>query len=134
MRDPEFGRAMEAILRAVALFTSFQTKLKMAEEDVDGVKLVGYRFPENGTLANDPNNIRFNFSPCFAVVGDQFFAASTVELGRELVGVLKQPAAGAPAPTTAAQSRLYASGGAALLKAFEDQVLVQAALERAATM
>jgi hypothetical protein len=134
MRDPEFGRSLEAVLRAVALFAGFQAKLKLVEEDVGGVKLVGYRFPDDGTLANDPNNVRFNFSPCFAAVGDQFFAASTLELGRELVGVLKQPAAAAPAATTAAQSRLYAAGGAALLKAFEDQLLVQAALERSATL
>jgi hypothetical protein len=134
MRDPGFGRAMEGLLRAVALFAGAQAKLKLVEETVDGVKLVGYRFPENGTLAGDVNNIRFNFSPCFASVGDQFFAASTIEIGREMVRVLKNPDANTPTNDTAGRSRISAAGGAALLKGFEDQLLTQAALDRAATI
>src|SRR5207302_6743249 len=102
------------------------------EETVNGVTLVGYRFPEDGSLPADVNNIRFNFSPCFAAVGDQFFAASTMELGRELIGVLQRPAKDVPGNITADKSRLSAAGGAALLKAFEDQLLTQAALDRAA--
>jgi hypothetical protein len=130
-RDPEFVKAMDAILRAAALLAGFKARLKMVEEDVNGVKLVGYRFPEDGTLPGDVTNIRFNFSPCFAVVGDQFFAASTVELGREMIGLLKQTQGPTPAETTAERSVLAAAGGAALLKAVEDQVLVQTALDRA---
>src|SRR5581483_7036721 len=95
------------------------------EETVDGVTLVGYRFPEDGSLPADVNNIRFNFSPCFAAVGDQFFAASTIELGRELIATLKHPAKNLPPTDTAAKSRLYAAGGAALLTAVEDLVLTQ---------
>jgi hypothetical protein len=135
MREPEFGKAVEAILRATALLAGSQFRLKMVEEEIDGVKLVGYRFPEDGSLPNDADGIRFNFSPCFAAVGDQFFAASTVELGRDLIGVLKRPAAAtAPAPTTAELSRVYAAGGAALLKVVEDQLLVQSALDRSMTL
>jgi hypothetical protein len=134
MRDPGFGQAMNGLLRAAALIAGAQAKLKLVEEAVDGVTLVGYRFPEDGTLAADVNNVRFNFSPCFAAVGDQFFAASTIEMGREMIRTLKKPAAKMPATDTADKSRLYAAGGAALLKAFEDQLLTQAALDRAATI
>src|SRR5581483_6787718 len=107
MRDPGFGKAMDGLLRAVALFGGAQAKLKLVEETVDGVTLVGYRFPEDGSLPADVNNIRFNFSPCFAAVGDQFFAASTIELGRELIATLKHPAKNLPPTDTAAKSRLY---------------------------
>jgi hypothetical protein len=134
MRDPGFGQAMNGLLRAVALFAGAQAKLKLVEETVDGVTLVGYRFPEDGTLAGDVNNLRFNFSPCFAAVGDQFFAASTIEMGRELIRTLKKPAANMPATDTADKSRLFAAGGAALLKGFEDQLLTQTALAQAATI
>jgi hypothetical protein len=134
MRDPGFGQAMNGLLRAVALFAGAQAKLKLVEETVDGVTLVGYRFPEDGALAGDVNNIRFNFSPCFAAVGDQFFAASTIEMGRELIRTLKKPAANMPAADTADKSRLFAAGGAALLKGFEDQLLTQTALAQAATI
>src|SRR5947209_784919 len=91
MRDRDFGNAMDGILRAVALFTGSQAKLKLVEERIGDVTLVGYRFPENGSLPNDEGNVRFNFSPCFAAVGDQFFAASTIELRRELVALLQKP-------------------------------------------
>ena len=51
MRDPGFGQAMDGLLRAVALFAGVQFKLKLVEETVDGVTLVGYRFPEDGDSA-----------------------------------------------------------------------------------
>src|SRR5207253_149192 len=41
MREPEFGQAMNAILRTVAFLTGSQAKLKLSEETVDGVKMVG---------------------------------------------------------------------------------------------
>ena len=80
------------------------------------------------------SNIRFNFSPCFAVVGDQFFAASTIEIGREVIRTLKKPAANIPATDTADKSILSAAGGAALLKGIQDQLLTQAALNGAVTI
>jgi hypothetical protein len=134
MRDPQFGKTVDAALRAVALFAGAQAKLKYAEEMTDGVKLVGWKFPEDGTLPNDVNNLRYNFSPCFAVVGDQFFAASTQALGRELVKHLKAEAKteakGAPATT---RMEFRASGGAAVLASAPDQLLTQTILDRAAS-
>ncbi len=134
MRDPGFGQAMNGLLRAAALLAGAQAKLKLVEESIDGVTLVGYRFPEDGALPGDVNNIRFNFSPCYAAVGDQFFAASTIEMGRELIRTLKKPAANIPATDMADKSILSAAGGAALLKGFEDQLLTQAALNGAVTI
>jgi hypothetical protein len=134
MRDPGFGKAMDGLLRGVALFVGAQAKLKLVEETIDGATLVGYRFPEDGTLSGDVNKTRFNFSPCFASVGDQFFAASTIELGRELIRTLKQPANNTPGSDTAGMTKLSATGGVALLKAFQDQVLTQGALDRALTV
>ena len=130
-RDAEFGKAMDGILRVVALLTGIQARLKLAEETVDGVKLVGYRFAEDATLNGDPQNFRFNFSPCFAAVGDQFFAASTIELGREMVAQLQKSAATGGDANVATRSRVYSAGGAALLKKFEDAILTQAILDRA---
>jgi hypothetical protein len=135
MRDPEFGQTMNGILRAVAFLTGTQVKLKLVEEEIDGVKLVGYRFPEDASLPNDPQNLRFNASPCFASVGDQFFAASTLELGREMIGLLKNsPPASAAATSVAARSRAYAAGGATLASLFEETNLTQTVLERAVSM
>src|SRR5207247_5811393 len=109
-RDPEFGKALEAILRVAALLTGTQAKLKLAEETVDGVKLVGYRFAEDSSLNGDAQNFRFNFSPCFAAVGDQLFAASTIELGREMVTQLQKAAPTGGEPPVATQSPLYSPG------------------------
>ncbi len=133
MRDPEaFGKRMEATLRAGALLASTQVSLKSADEMRAGHKIIGYRFPEDGTLKIDTQNIRFNFSPCFALVGKQFVAASTIELCRELVDLLDREAK-APAPSVPAAERmqLYASGGLALLEAFKDQVATQTILDQA---
>jgi hypothetical protein len=134
MRDPAFGQAMEAILRVTALLTGSKAKLKLTEETMDGVKLVGYRFPEDGTLDGDTTDVRFNFSPCFATVGDSFFAASTIELGRDMIAALKRPASAAGEPTVANRSRLYAAGGAGLLTMFEHQLLTQTILNRAVSV
>lgn len=130
MRSADFGQAMNAILRTVAFLTGTQAKLKIVEETIDGVPLVGYRFPENGSLPADTQNLRFAFSPCFASVGEHFFAASTIELGREMIGLLKKPMPASPT-SVAAQSRVYAEGGATIAKMFEDQQMTQVILDRA---
>src|SRR4029078_6136365 len=49
-RDAELGKALEAILRVTAFLTGTQARLKLSEETVDGVKLVGYRFSEDFVL------------------------------------------------------------------------------------
>jgi hypothetical protein len=91
MRAPEtFGKAMEAVLRGAAFLASTQVKLKLVEEQHGECKIVGYRFPEGGKLKGDDNYVRFNYSPCFVTVGDQFVASSTLELCHELVDLLQR--------------------------------------------
>jgi hypothetical protein len=124
---------MEGVLRAAALLAGTQFNLKLAEETYEGVKIVGYRFPEKGNVASDPDGIRFNFSPCFAAVGDQFAMCSTIEFGHEIVKLLQKEAA---SPAKAANSsplctRLYGPGAVDLVRGFEEQVLGQIILDEA---
>lgn len=128
-RDREFGKSLEAVIRGAALLGGGQFGLKLVEEKRGEHQLVGYRFPEDRKQDNDPSNLRFNFSPCFARVGDSFVLCSTLELGREMVDLLDKEAktAGKPSPA-AVRSRFYGNGGAEVLKAFEDVLTTQAFL------
>jgi hypothetical protein len=133
-RDPEgFSKAMDAAARAGALFAGFQVGLRLVEEKHGKHTIVGWRFPEKGKLPADVNDIRFNFSPCFVAVGDQFVASSTLELCHELVDILEKetndPTARGEAATV--RTRFYGSGGAELLHGIEDVLLTQAILDRA---
>lgn len=132
-KTPAYADAMNAILRTTALVLGTQAKLKYKEESIGNVKLITYRFQENSPLAGDEGNIRFNISPCFAKVGNQFMIASTIELGREMVELLQRPevndsAKGSPETM---RMRVYSAGGAELLKAFEDRLITQTILDRA---
>lgn len=134
-KNAAYADAMNAILRTAALLLGTQAKLKYKEEKIGAVTLVTYRFPEISTLAGDEGNNRFNASPCFAKVGNQFMVASTVELGREMVDLLQRhevndPVKGGPETM---RMRVYSAGGAELLKAFEDQLITQTILDRAVT-
>jgi hypothetical protein len=134
MRDPALGKAVEGILRAAALFAGAPVKLKLIEEKENGVQVVGYRFPDDGPYPEpDPNNTRFNYSPSFARVGDQFVASSTIELCHELVGLLQLEAKDPAQKRNPAsvRSRLFAVGGAEALEAARDQVLAQTILGQA---
>jgi hypothetical protein len=133
MREPEaFTKRMDAILRAAALFATTQVKLKPVEETYHERKIAGYRFPEDGTFKADVNNIRFNFSPCFVSVGNQFVVCSTFELCRELVDLLNKEGKEAPKGDLATvRTRLYASGGAQVMEAFQDRLVTQTILDQA---
>jgi hypothetical protein len=133
MRDPEkFGKGMSSVLRAAALLASTQFEMKMNEEMHREVKIVGYRFDENKALKQDVNDIRFNFSPCFARTDNHFIFCSTMELCRELVELLqaerKSPGKSEPEQYRA---RVYASGVAGLLKNGRDQLITQTILDQA---
>src|SRR5262249_47230454 len=91
LRDAEgFSKGVSTVLRGAALLALTQVKIKIVEEKHNGCDLVGWRFDEEAPFKRDVNDIRFNFSPCFATVGNQFFAASTLELGREMIDLLKK--------------------------------------------
>jgi len=135
LREPEaFAKSMETVLRGAALLGGAQADLKLVEEKYKDCKLIGYRFPEDKPLKGDVNDLRFNFSPCFTRVGDQYVVCSTIELCRELVDLLHEegstPTRGDASP---ARVRLYASGGAAYLQTIEDLLVTQATLDQALT-
>lgn len=134
MRDPDdFSRSVESILRATALLGAFsEFKLRLVEEKHGDLEIVGYRFPENVKVKDDVNDLRFNFSPCFVRVGNQFVASSTLELCHELIDLLEKEAKDKPKSSPAAnRARMYAEGGVEALKAFEDQLVTQAILGQA---
>jgi hypothetical protein len=133
-RQPEkFGKSMNAILRAAALLGSTQVNLKLVEEKYAGHTIVGYRFPEEGEFKADVNEIRFNFSPCFVTVGNQFIASSTLELCRDLIDQVKKEQAPheTARDTVSVRSRAYAAGGAGALKAAQDDLIAQTILAQA---
>jgi hypothetical protein len=135
LREPEaFGKALEPILRGAALLGGFQANLKLVEEQYQDCKLIGYRFPEDQLLKGDVDNLRFNFTPCFTRVGDQFVVSSTIDLCRELVDLIRKegtsPARGDASP---ARVRLYGSGVAAYLRTIEDLLITQKTLDQAVT-
>ena len=133
MREPEvFGKKLSAILRSIAFLATTQVKLKPVEEQHAGKTIVGYRFAEDGSYPADTDNYRFNFSPSFAIVGDQFVASSTIELCRDLVDLVeKENKEHPPSSPATARSQLYATGGADLLDKFKDRLYAQTMLDQA---
>jgi hypothetical protein len=130
MRDPGFEKSMSTILRGAALIGSFQLGLKMVDEKHGDHTLVTYYFPENGKLEGDVNNLRFNFTPCFTRVGDQFLISSTLELGKDLVDCLVKENKQKTSPATQ-RTHIYATGVAANLRSSEDLLVSQAILSQA---
>ncbi|MBX7104346.1 MAG: hypothetical protein K1X57_09695 [Gemmataceae bacterium] len=129
IRDPAYPNAMNAILRLAAFIGGAGAQFKYAEETIGEAKLITYRFPESKTVEGDGAGFRFNFSPCFGRVGDQYVVSSTVELARELIPLLNaKPGVGEAATS---RLRVYGAGGATVLKAVEDQLLTQTILDRA---
>jgi hypothetical protein len=135
MRDAEaLPKAMDTVLRAVALLAGSQAGLKLVEEKHGDHTLVGYRFPEGKPLKQDTNDLRFNFSPCFVAVGNQHLICSTLELGHELIDLLEKEAKDPPAKVRfSSMQRFYSAGGAEYMKGFEDFFLTQTILSQAAT-
>jgi hypothetical protein len=133
LREPEaFDRSMSAILREAALFAGARADLKMVEEKYEGCSLVGYRFPENQPLKGDTNDLRFNFTPCFTRVGDQFVVSSTLGLCRELVALLHaEGTAPQRGDDITAQRRFYGAGAAAYLHTLEDLLITHTTLDQA---
>jgi hypothetical protein len=128
-RDPKFAKSVEPALRSAAIIASLQFDLKLSEHEHDGVKIVAYRFPENKELADDPDGLRFNFEPCFAIVGDQLVVATTVELCKKLITELKGTEK-KPASSAVIQGRLSAKGGGDFLAALPEPFITDAILAR----
>lgn len=132
LTDPEpFQRSVETVFRGVGLAGFNGLKMRLVEQKVGGANLVGYRFREDDEPVKDPENFRFNFSPCMARVANQFVACSTIELGRELVDVLQREGASPRGDAVSSRSCFYLAGGADLLGVAEDQFVTRAVLDRA---
>jgi hypothetical protein len=133
LREPEaFGKKMEAVLRGAALLAGTQVKLKLVEETRNGCSIVGWRFPEDKPFRNDTGNFRFNFSPCFVRVGDQFVYCSTLELCREMVDLLRREQKEKPSSQGArTRARVYSAGVAEILESFREPLTTQIILEQA---
>jgi hypothetical protein len=128
-RDPKFAKSVEPALRSAAIIASLQFDLKMTELKHEGVGIVSYRFPENKELADDPEGIRFNFEPCFAIVDDQLVVASTVELCKKLITELKG-AETKPSANAVIRGKLSAKGAADFLAALPEPLITDAILSR----
>jgi hypothetical protein len=133
MHQPDrFARAMDTLLRFGGLIASNQFELHLSEKKHNGCDIVGYRFDEKAELKGDVNDIRFNFSPCFARVDDQFVFCSTMDLCEKLIDQLvaerKAPAKGIEAGGI---DRAYSAGLASFLEAIQDQLIAQTILDQA---
>lgn len=129
MRDPAFAKAVETLIRGGAVLAGFQVKLKLFEEKHDGVALFGYRFSEEDAFPADEQNLRFNFVPTFATVKDQFIAASSVELCKELIDIIRNESAGPISQNM--QMRLHARGAVEALYSSSDSLLTRTILDQA---
>jgi hypothetical protein len=135
LREPEeFGKSIGTVLRAAALLAGANPNIKweLTEEKYQGCDLVAYRFREDQPAKDDPGNFRFNFSPSFTRVGNQFVYCSTQELCRELVDLLHKESREKPAGAdSTSRIRLYGAGAAELLNVFRDRLVVETILDQA---
>ncbi|HYH69108.1 MAG TPA: hypothetical protein VD866_30720 [Urbifossiella sp.] len=126
-RDPKFLTGVPASIRAAGLLASLQLGLKMTETTHDGVKIVAWRFPDGKALDGDPDGIRYNFEPCFAVVGDSLVVASTVDVCKALIPEVKRTAA-LPGSPAVWRGKGYATGAADALAGVPEPFITDAVL------
>ena len=133
MADPKFGTGVASAARAGGLIASLQFGLKQVDAEYDGVKITAYRFREDKPLPDDPDNLRFNFEPCFATVGDQFVAASTVEVCKKLIAEVKRTAGKDGSPVVW-RAKGYAGAAGDALYAIPEPFVTDAVLRSGATL
>jgi hypothetical protein len=91
VREPaKFGKLIDGALTLAGVALSDQFKMESADEEHAGVSITAFRFKEKEKLPMDVGDFRFNFSPCYARVGDQFVFSSTIELCRSMIDTLKK--------------------------------------------
>src|SRR5262249_3706413 len=130
MRDPSFAKDMNAIFRSAALLATFSVGLTLKEETYKECDMVSYHFNEKKKVEFDPQNIRLNFVPTYATVGDQFVMAGTAELARDLIDILKAEQKSRPS-TASMRTELFASGIANIGRSNQDAALTQLILGQA---
>lgn len=129
-----FEKDITPLLRAAGFLASTVggAKLTMTETKVKESTLISYRFQEDAKLPNYNGNYQFNFSPSFALVGNQFVISSTEGLGLELVTLVANEGM-SRASSSPLASNLYSEGGAQYLDGIADLLLAQTILDRAAS-
>lgn len=127
--NDDFAAGMETIARGAGLALSTQIRLKLKEEKVGDVTLIGYRVDEERPFPDDPEDFRFAVSPCFARVGNQVLLCSTIELARDLIPLIQAEKAGDRMASV--ETRFYGAGFAELLALQKDQLITQAILDQA---
>jgi hypothetical protein len=132
LREPErFGRAMETLLRTAAILATDTFKLELKEEKHRDHDIVAYRFSEKAEVRDDVNDLRYNFTPCFVRVGNQFAICSTVELCKQLIDVLKDDMRSDRVTLASGADRFYSAGLAGYLRDIDDQLVTQTILDQA---
>lgn len=130
MRDPSFAKDMNSLFRSGALLATFAVGLQLKEEKYKDCDMVSYYFSETKKVDGDPTNVRFNFSPSYVTVGNQFVISATAELARDLVDALKAEKKEMP-NKAAMRTRVFASGFGATVRANEELTLTQLILAQA---
>lgn len=130
MRDPQFGKSAASAMRAGAMLATFQAGLSMSEEKYDGVTITTYRFPEKMPFPGngDPGRLRFNFVPCFAVVGDFLVVSSSPALVKELIPELQKTPDPAKTSPAVWRAKIYATGLAQTIRDNPEPVVTNAVL------
>lgn len=131
LREPEkFSRAMTALILLGGVAVTQQLNLQQFDEQHNGVDVSGYRFPEKGDLPGDPTGHRFNYTPSYARVGDQFIFSSTVELCKKLIDEVKKEKKGERLPGRMID-RVHGEGFAKLMTDAEAELITQTILDQA---
>ncbi|CAN5348046.1 hypothetical protein BH11PLA2_BH11PLA2_41290 [soil metagenome] len=134
IRFPEFGKSINGILRAGGLVAGFQTGWTMKEEKHDGVAIVTYRFPDvRDAKFDDPDHLRFNAAPSFAIVNDSLIVASTPGIIKELIPILRMESKEAGEPEVW-RMKGYAAGAADVLAAYPEATVTDAILRQGITL
>jgi hypothetical protein len=128
MRDKRFGENLSAIFQAASLIGTLTFGLKPIEVRHEGVTINGYRFDEKKVVADDARGDRFNFEPCFAIVGDEMVMASTIELEKKLITEVKKPRQTGSAAVW--KGKVTAISGAETLAGLTDPLITDAVLGR----
>ena len=130
MRDPSFAKDMNSIFRSAALLATFSIGLNLKEETYKDCEMVSYFFTEAKKYDGDLEGIRFNFTPTYVTVGNQFVISATKELARDVVDALKDEQKQKPIQASM-RTQLYASGFADIIRSNEDATLTQLILSQA---
>jgi hypothetical protein len=121
---------MNSVLRSTALLATFAVGLQLKEESYKDCDMVSYYFSESKKVDADTANIRFNFTPTYVAVGDQFVVSATKELARDLIDAIKAENKSQP-NRAVMRTQVLASGLVEVARASEDVSLTQLILAQA---